>query len=261
VVFTPVTLAPPSEAISRVRFTATPGLRVAPQPARVALNARFALPAGTYRVILTPRASETLSGDWGLQVGRLGTPMTSWAVASAPGDGWSTTFRLDLDANFVGFRGSPELESHLERIDLQPVSIEDASRRYDRGPVLGAATYGGVPVYFHDDRAYFEPGGFWTRGKSSVAVSAALPDDMPSALSLRLRTGGGNPCPVRLATATWSTRVIVGGEEATVVSVPARPGERVLALTISAEGEFVPAEHARDSNDRRVLGCWVEIGR
>jgi hypothetical protein len=224
------------------------------------MNARLALPAGTYRVTLTPRGTESLAGECGLQVGRLGAPLTTWPVVVTAGQPWSTTFRLDLDASFVGFRVSPDLEARLDRIEVQPIAVEDGCRRPASGPVLAAARYGDVPLYFHDDRAYLEPSGFWTRGQASVRVSAALPAFTSATLPLRLRSGG-DPLPVRLETPRWSTRVVVASDRATALAVPVPAGERVVPLTITAEGAFVPADHGANVNDRRVLGCWVEVGQ
>ncbi len=257
--YAPFRLTSPAESIVDLRFVATPGMRRAPQPARVVMNARFALAAGTYRVALTPRAGASLSGEWGVQVGRLGGPMVTWPVSATPGAEWSTTFTLDLDAGFVGFRASPDLEVMLDRIEVQPLKVVDAGERPANGAVLAAARYGDVPVYFHDDRAYLEAGGFWTRGVSRVTLSAALPETAASALPLRLRSAGG-PLPVRVETPAWSTRIVVGSDAATTVSVPARTGERVVSLAITAEAAFVPAEHGGPPGDRRALGCWVEVG-
>ena len=94
---------------------------------------------------------------------------------------------------------------------------------------------------------------------SRVTVSAALPETAASTLPLRLRSGGG-PLPVRLETPAWSTRIVVGSDAATTVSVPARTGERVVSLAITAENAYVPAEHGGPAGDRRTLGCWVEVG-
>jgi hypothetical protein len=257
--YAPFRLTSPAESIVDVRFVATPGMRRAPQPARVVMNARFALAAGTYRVALTPRTGARLSGEWGVQVGRLGGPMVTWPVSAAPGAEWSTTFTLDLDAGFVGFRASPDLEMMLDRIEVQPLKVVDSGQRPANGAVLAAARYGDVPVYFHDDRAYLEAGGFWTRGMSRVTLSAALPETAVSALPLRLRSAGG-PLPVRVETPAWSTRIVVDSDAATTLSVPARTGERVVSLAITAEAAFVPGEHAGPPGDRRALGCWVEVG-
>jgi hypothetical protein len=98
------------------------------------------------------------------------------------------------------------------------LKVIDVGQRPADRTVLAAARYGDVAVYFHDDRAYLEAGGFWTRGMSRVTVSAALPETAAAVLPLRLRSGGG-PLPVRVETPAWSTRLIVGSDAATMVSV------------------------------------------
>ena len=72
--FDPIRLVSATEVPGLMPFVATPGLRRAPQPVRVLLNMRLALPAGRYRVEFTPRPDMTLEGLVGLQIGRLGPP-------------------------------------------------------------------------------------------------------------------------------------------------------------------------------------------
>ena len=83
--FSPWRMTTPADAIRAIRFDATPGLRRSAQPVRVLLNARLALPAGTYRIRIDPAAGETLAGDIALQVGRTGPPAMSWPVNVAAG--------------------------------------------------------------------------------------------------------------------------------------------------------------------------------
>jgi hypothetical protein len=90
-------------------------------------------------------------------------------------------------------------------------------------------------------------------------LSAALAETAAGTLPLRLRSPGG-PLPVRVETPAWSTRIVVGSDAATSVSVPARTGERVVSVAITAEAAFVPADHGGPPGDRRPLGCWVEVG-
>ncbi len=57
----------------------------------------------------------------------------------------------------------------------------------------------------------------------------------------------------------WSTRVeLVPGVKQMLV-VPALAGQRLLPVTITPEGGFVPADHGGPADDRRLLGCWVEV--
>jgi hypothetical protein len=249
----------PLEIVQAVRFEATPGLRRGTQPIRVMFNARLALPAGTYAVQLHPVNGASLDGQLGLQIGRLGAPVVVWPISSAAGAPWTTTFTLDVDANFVGFRASPALEASTARLEVAPISVVNAGDRFSRPPVMAAARYGNVPVYFHDDRAYPEADGFWLRGRTTSEMTIGLPDgaDQPS-LRLQLHAGDRST-PVDIATPAWSTRVTLSPGKTTDLIVPARAGQQLLAVRITPEDGFVPAEHGGASNDRRLLGCWIAV--
>ena len=258
--YAPFRLTSPAESIVDLRFVATPGMRRAPQPARVVMNARFALAAGTYRVALTPRAGASLSGEWGVQVGRLGGPMVTWPVSAAPGAEWATSFTLDLDAGFVGFRASPDLEDDA-RSDR---SAAAEGRRFgraagERGAVLAATRCGDVPVYFHDDRAYIEAGGFWTRREPRDAQRGAARDG---------RLGAAAPSSAALAGPCRCVSKLPRGPRASSSTAMPRPRCRSRRERASAwcrwrlppRPAFVPAEHGGPPGDRRALGCWVEVG-
>ena len=67
---------------------------------------------------------------------------------------------------------------------------------------------------------------------------------------------GARPNVVTLATPGWSKslELIPGVTER--VTVPSRPGERFIPLTITSADGFVPAE-IEQSRDRRLLGAWI----
>lgn len=257
--FTPWRLTTPADAIRSVRFDATPGLRRSAQPVRVLLNARLALPAGTYQIRLDPVAGEQLAGEVGLQVGRTGPPAVSWTVNAAARASWSQTFSLDVDANFVGIRASDEFERRVGRLEITPLAVIGKGERLRRPPVLAAARYGATPVYFHDDHAYLEADGFWVRGAATTDVTVGLqPNVKPAGVTLQIH-GGAVGTAVRLETPAWSTRVMLTPGKTEEVFVPARDGQSLLAVSVTPEGGFVPAEHGSGGNDRRLLGCWVSV--
>jgi hypothetical protein len=257
--YTPFRLITPVAAMDALRLTASSGMRRAPQPVRVLLNARLALPAGTYRVSLTPRAGASLDGRLGLQVGRLGPPRHEWTVATTPGMAWNAEFALDVDASFVGFRAPGTFDALVDRLEVDPIAVVDVGDRLRTPPVLASAEYGDTVWYFHDDRAYLETGGFWARGHVTTTATVRLSGHGPDGVSLTLH-GGPDPTPIRLATPAWSTRLILHPGATTNVLVPAQPDQRLLAVAITSDGGFVPAEHGQPG-DRRDLGCWVEVAR
>jgi hypothetical protein len=63
---------------------------------------------------------------------------------------------------------------------------------------------------------------------------------------------------VRVATPVWSTAVELTPGQNTTVDVPALDTQRLLPVSITPEGGFVPADHGSPA-DRRLLGCWVEV--
>jgi hypothetical protein len=259
ILFDPVRLVSSTAVPGLMPFIATPGLRREPQPVRVLLNMRLALPAGRYRVEFTPRPGATLEGRVGLQIGRLGPPQQTWTLASAAGTSWSQGFDLALDSNFIGFRGDGALESALARIDVTPVAVVDVRDRLRRPPVTATAVFGGQPAYFHDTHADLETAGFWARGRATTELTLGVPQDSePRGVRLQMHSGQGETT-VRVATPVWSTDVaLTPGQHASVV-VPALDTQRLLPVSITPAAGFVPAEHGGPPADRRLLGCWVEV--
>lgn len=257
--FDPIRLISATTVPGRMPFVATPGLRRAPQPMRVLLNMRLALPAGRYRVEFTPRLGATLEGRVGLQIGRLGPPQQTWTLAPAAGASWSEEFDLALDSNFIGFRGDAALESSLARIDVTPVAVVDVRDRLRRPPVTATAVFGGQAAYFHDTHADVEAAGFWAHGRATTELTLAVPQDSePRGVRLQMHSGQGETT-VRVATPVWSTDVaLTPGQHASVV-VPALVTQRLLPVSITPAGGFVPAEHGGPPADKRLLGCWVEV--
>jgi hypothetical protein len=238
-------------------MTALPGQRVAPQPLRVMLNARFGLPAGEYEVeIAGSTVSDQVSGVIGLQVGREGNPILTWPMKLSPSEPWRQRFRLPIDAEFVGFRTARELERAIRVLRLRPLTIVNGSSRLKTASVLSAASFGPLMVFFHDPVAYTEPTGFWVRGRSRLRTTIAEGEEFAESIALNLHSGV-RPNSVTLSTPRWSERMELVPGVTREVSVPSVPNERLVALTITTSSGFVPAEVQPGNQDRRLLGCWV----
>jgi hypothetical protein len=261
VVYDPLRLVAASVVPTLYSFTAAPGVRQQPQPLRVLLNARLSLPAGTYRATVTPHASTAVRGPIGLQVGRIGPPLLTWHPDAPAGEPWAISFHLDVDASFVGLRVAPELEAQVASLEIVPIEVTDASERPDLPPVLAAAHYDDVRLYFHDEHAYPEPSGFWVRGRTTMLATVAwAPErsDQPG-ITLKLHSGAA-PNEVTIATPAWLSTISLEPGELRDVHVPARADQSQLQLRIAPARAFVPAEHD-GGDDRRELGAWVEIPR
>jgi hypothetical protein len=257
VVFDPLRKTSAAGLLPAMTLGVAPGLRPDPQPVRVLHNGRFSLPAGDYRVDLTFASGQPLAeGDVSLQVGRVGPPVQTWPVAPAAGT-LSHTLHLPLDAGFVGFRGSREMEQAIQAITITPVAVVNSGERVPAPPVLGAAQYGASMVLLHDDQVNPEPTGFWVLGRRPTVVSIAPGPEATTPPTVRLRSGvGGNE--VTLRTRGWQHVVTLDADTPVDVPLPA-PAHGLVELTVVASNGFAPIDRAPASRDRRFLGVWVEL--
>jgi hypothetical protein len=254
--YDPIRLVSPVDVQHDATLDVTPGSRRDPQPIRVIHNGRFSLPAGRYRLQVqwsdVPAGPSTLA----IQVGRTGNPWRSWLVSPSPGGSWHTEFTLPVDANFVGFRGTVDLERAIARLSVAPLTVLDAARRPNLPPVLGATEIGTVAIFFHDENCYPEVKGFWVRGQREARVSLqpVTPSD-----SLMIRVHGGpRPNRVTVSMSGWQQTLELLPDKPQVVQIPAE-GRPVITLGIRSESGFRPPELDPSSQDLRHLGVWVEF--
>lgn len=239
----------------------TPGLRTEAQPVRVLHNGRFSLPAGRYRVAVTWAARDPLparaNDAIALQVGRIGSPLQAWTVAPTPGGTWQEEFRLPVDAGFVGFRGTPELERSIASLRVEALDLVDAGARTVTPQVLSAAVFGPVVVTFHDEQLYPENTGFWITGERLARVTLACTDGCTRGVVLRVHSGK-RPNHLHLATHGWEHDVDLFGEQLVDVPVPPPAAGGVIVLEARTTTGFVPIEVDPRIRDRRYLGAWIE---
>ena len=259
--YAPVRIASAGEIESTLAVSVSPGLRTQPQPLRVLHNGRFSLPAGRYRAIvqwatldpLPARAGSRL----GLQVGRIGEPLRQWTVSPAPGGTWQDEFWLPIDAGFVGFRGTPELERSIAELRVEAVDVVDAGARTPTPQVLASAQYGPLVVAFHDEALHPETGGFWITGARLARITIACPDGCSRGVVLRVHSGK-RPNHLRLDTHGWSHEVDLVGEQVMTIAVPPPAAGGVIALEARTTTGFIPMDVDPTIRDRRYLGAWIE---
>lgn len=256
--YDPMSVVASSQIPPLFSLVALPGQRLARQPVRVLLNARFRLPAGKYEVELrgSDVRKEASHGAIGLQMGREGNPIETWPFAISQDHPWRQRFRLPLDTEFVAFRTSPDVEQTIARLSLRPLEIVDAPRRLQTEPVLSAGSYGSTRIVFHDRGAYPEAEGFWVRGQSTIRATLVKAVISTDSIPLSLHSGA-RPNRVSLTTTRWSTSVdLVPGVTQTIV-VPSDPRQPFTPLAITTNSGFVPSEVQPGNPDHRLLGCWI----
>ena len=258
--YDPFSRVEPSALPPLFSLSAVPGQRRDPQPLEVMLNARFRLPAGEYEVELTGAEAldDPAEHEIGLQVGREGRPVRTWTARLARGETWTQQFTIPLDAQFIGFRATPDVERLVAHLQLRPLRIVDAGRRLRADTVISSAVFGATTVYFHDADVYAERAGFWVRGRSTLRLTIAKDPASERRVTLHVHSGP-RANSVLFSTSRWSERVdLVPGVTREVV-IPTELDESVVPLTITARDGFVPAETEPDSTDRRLLGSWISF--
>jgi hypothetical protein len=247
-----------------VEFVARAEDRRPRQPIPLLYNARLALPAGKYAVELvspapksgTPAAApRSLTGTLSLQLGRVGPPARQWDINTTLPGMWGRGFELPIDVNFVGFRGSPEVEQAQLPLRIRPVSIVDAHARLPNEEVLSTLPLANATLFFHEDQYLPEGHGFWTPGGGKLAVTVVASHDRPPRMRLR---AGPAATTVRLSAEGWRQDIPLDPHGQRELTLP-MPASDVTRLVIETNAGFVPARFDPASHDQRVLGCWVEL--
>lgn len=254
--YSPLRLVSAADVPPHAVVAIEPGFPGTPQPVRLLHNGRFSLPAGRYRIEVDwsgPRRGEAI----GLQIGRTGDAWRTWPIEPRAGERWSAEFDLPVTANFIGLRGSPELERTIGRISFVPLSIVDATRRPRVPMVIGASQSGTASIFYHDERVFPEPQGFWVRGaRTTRATVHRATGDSP--LILKVHSGLIDN-RLTIACGGWTRTFDLRREADEQVEVPSTG--RLVTLELSAERQFVPQETAPPSTDPRPLGVWIEVVR
>ncbi|MDO8836251.1 MAG: hypothetical protein Q7V01_11685 [Vicinamibacterales bacterium] len=261
--YDPLSAVSASAVPSLFELSAQPGSRRSSQPVPLLLNARFGLPAGRYRVVLSPLAgpdAPTLSGGLVLQGGRHGGTLAAWSVEAPPGSSWNDTFDLPVDVGFIGFRASGRLTSAVGNLRVIPLRVIPTLDRPAASDVLGSATLGDRFVFlFHDGASFPEEDGFWVRGAAPASVSVlSRTGRLTLPVELRLRNGPVANT-VHIVTPGAVTDVVMGPGEIRTVRLTPTPLDGTLRMIIHPQSGFVPADHEPGNRDTRLLGCWVEV--
>jgi hypothetical protein len=257
VLYDPLSRISPQEALGHVALIARPGQRTAREPLELLWNARFSLPAGTYRVALS-RTPLALPLTIGVQFGRVGAPLDRWVLVGGASERRVT---LPIDATLFGLRVEPTTGQPDGELRISALGIVDASRRIRRPAVLGAARYGSTIAFFHDDTTAGERTGYWTRGRGTTQVTYATSEALP-AVEIDVSCG---PIPnhVTLASRGWADDFALMPGASRHVALPTADepelGTRLAPLDITVRDGFVPADLDRTSTDRRRLGCWIDM--
>ena len=211
------------------------------------------VPAGAYRLHTEGGRPQ---GRLSIRAGDAPADLDEFDLERLP-DG--AVLELPVRLRSLRIQGEDLARPSVGRVTLRPVSQSAPPGR--AWIASRAVRYRSLRVFFLDDEAFAEPGGFWTVGSETTDVfldhgHASELASGPRALTLR---AGAVGVRVTLTSGAWQTRVTLEPGETANVPLP-DPVESGWLLRIQTEGGFRPAQHAPRSGDWRHLGVWIEPG-
>ena len=118
-----------------------------------------------------------------------------------------------------------------------------------------ATRLGSSLVFWLTGEAWVEPGGAWIGGQSQAEFAFEV--DPHSPLQVLVRNGPVEN-DVTLMSAAWQQMLRLAANDERIVQVPTSPASRLTPLTVAVSNGFRPADVDEGSDDRRLLGVWIE---
>jgi hypothetical protein len=220
----------------------------------------YPLPAGRFDVHVWRRREGPMAGEIAVAFDRslaviartpIETPRRTVLTVPLPGG-------VRWPPVWIGV-SSPDLVSHVERVELVPVEVarpsidgHEAARPY----VEAAAGRPGGWLAYLDGNAFPEHGEFWTRGTTETGV--VVVPGAASAMIVRLQAGAAAGT-ARLEVAGAETRFELQPGQVESIEVPLRSDRWSVPIQVVFSSAFRPAEVDPASTDYRSLGVRVAV--
>ena len=259
-VYDPLRVVDVSTVPSLVSLVLEPAETGPPGDATLLYGRRLTLPLGWYDVVveLPETQDRSVAGGLAVQVGRIGFPFEQWNLSLAPRETWATSFALDVDAGYIGFQATPELEHARPTLTVRARTVVDVSRRRRIPQVVATFRTDTTSFYFFDHNVWFEPMGFWTHGgrrTQLLMVPREPPTERVTTAGLDVQCGQTLNAVEVLSDAGRETVSLDTGQSHRFL-VPVFEGATLIELT-TATG-FTPSDMDRTSRDTRRLGCRID---
>jgi hypothetical protein len=208
------------------------------------------LPAGIYE------ATATLPGHFRIATDAQEPPIEEWNV-TAPVESWTRQFVLPIDVWQLRVEADAHVRARLGELSLRARARPGRSRRLDTDvETAHGARYGRTVVFRVAGGTFFEPSGFWILGHS-IAEFAIAAEGQP-AIRIFVRNSTANN-DVYLQAGSWEQKLRLAPGQEQVVEVPLDVHRLGTLLKVETSSGARPADVDPKSDDRRLLGCWLEI--
>ena len=215
-------------------------------------RATFAhVPAGVYEVrgrVLGPGR-----GRVQVKTDRVSGPIAGWDVASLEST-WMRQVTLPVPVAGLQIEVDRDARAAVRDVSMRSISMPSMADSLEGREARRATRIGSSLVFWLTGEAWVEPGGAWIGGRSEAEFSIATEAHAPLQLLVR---NGPVENDVTLTSALWqeTLRLDAGGER--VVEVPSG-ATSLTPLTVATSNGFRPADVDTGSDDRRLLGVWIE---
>jgi hypothetical protein len=244
-------LLPGAEVPIHLQFDS--GVRGAQNSRDTALFRAPLIPAGDYELVVS--GSNKPAGEISVLVGRTELVLDRMGLEGYPAGPTGLVLHLPVRVHSLTILGDDDARRSISQIELRPRKLRDETASDTTRFGLRATRYGAARVFFLDNNAFMEPGGFWTRGESSteVVIDGSAPGSPPSLLV----RAGAVQTTTELISGDWAESLRLSPGEERHVQLPAlHDADAWLVEIVTSEG-FRPAQHDPGSRDMRNLGVWV----
>jgi hypothetical protein len=209
-----------------------------------------AIPAGDYDLSVDAKSDD----GWAMA----GIARDQFAIVTEPLSAFRTgiQLRFPLDVRSIVLRSDEAARSAIRRITLRPLRLVPPGSRVTADRARRAVRYGASVVYFLDDVAFAEPGGFWVGGGAWTSIVVA-PDRPSSSVTLSIRNVSV-PNEVTVMSGRWhdAPLELSPGEER-VIRVPIDASRNAGLLRLRTSSGSRPSDDG--SRDDRFLGVFVRV--
>lgn len=209
--------------------------------------------AGTYEIEATVVGSEarrlvaTTDHDF--------PPGWTWDLNGAAGL-WRQTMTLRVPARELLVDADPATRRAIGQVSIRPIAVSSTREWPADAQPTHTTRYGPAVISLLSGRAYMEPGGTWIAG-GRRADFAIAPDPPQAPIRLFVRNAPVDN-QITLESGAWHERLALEPREERLIHVPFQTGDAGLLLHVSTARGARPAEFEPGSDDRRLLGCWIE---
>jgi hypothetical protein len=209
-------------------------------------------PAGVYE--LTGRVVGPARGRVQIRTDRVSGPIAAWEVASLESN-WMRQVAIPVAVAGLQIEVDADARKAVRDVSIRSVSLQSLAETLETREARRAARFGSSLVFWLTGEAWVEPGGAWIAGRSEAEFAIATVPHSPLQVLVR---NGPVENQVTLTSAAWQETLQLNAGDERVVQVPPGVNSRLTPLTVAASSGFRPSDVDAGSDDRRLLGVWIE---